>query len=97
MAKYEVHECTCQFSGIRIEKSRDYFHEDFTWLIVIERVATEMDLEENHYIENIGDQIWSVVAEINHCPYCGMQLSECKKEKKNFALFDSSGWSVQCL
>ncbi len=97
MARFEVHECTFLSPGIRIEKSRSYFHDDFTWQIVVEREATEKDLEENHYLENVGDPIWSVVVEINHCPYCGEQLRENKIGNKAFDLFDSSGWSMQCL
>jgi len=97
MNEFEIHECSYQFPGIRVEKSRSYFHEEFTWQLVIEREATEKDIEENHYLENIGDQLWSVVAEINYCPYCGMRLNEMEHKQKSFALFDSSGWSVKCL
>jgi len=97
MTQFQVHECAFQFPGIRIEKSRSYFHEDFTWQIVVERVATEKDLEENHHLENVGDELWSVVVEIDHCPYCGEQLRENKTGKKTFELFDSSGWSVKYL
>lgn len=97
MSNYERHECSYHHQGIRVEKSRSHFHEKFTWQLVIEREATEEDLEENNYLENIGDTIWSVVAEIDYCPYCGEQLNQEKDENKEFALFDSSGWSVRHL
>ena len=97
MAQFEVHECAYQSPGIRIEKSRSYFHQSSTWQIVVEREATEKDIEENHYLENVGDQIWSVVVEINHCPYCGKELRDNKFGEKSFALFDSYGCSVQYL
>ena len=97
MSKYEKHECLYQQEGARIEKSRMYFHEKCTWQLVLEREATEEDLEETGYLENVGDSIWSVVAEINHCPYCGVQLNTTKDENKEFCLFDSTDWSVRCL
>ncbi|ASJ72828.1 hypothetical protein [Granulosicoccus antarcticus] len=44
------------------------------WVMTISREATESDLEENHKLEEVGESIWMVAAEITHCPYCGEHL-----------------------
>jgi len=97
MKDYEIHKFKFQGEGIRIEKSRTYFHEECTWQLVISREATEDDLNNNHHLENIGDEIWSVVAEINSCPYCGGKLREKPINDGEFCLFDSSGFSVEII
>ncbi len=97
MSDFEIHECKLQMPGARLIKSKSYFHEKFTWQLIIERVASEEDLEQNHYLENAGDQLWSVVAEVNHCPYCSLQLNENKNKTKEFVLLDSSDWSTNRL
>ena len=97
MDRYSVHECRKQPSGIRIECSRDTFHDAFTWQLTFCREATEEDLQNNHYLEQVGEEIWSLVAEISHCPYCGKELMNSLKNKGEFVLFDSSGCSVNVL
>jgi len=94
MDKFAVHECQYQDSGIRIEFSRSYFHEHFTWQLVVTREATELDLEMNHELEQVGDQIWSTVIEINNCPYCGEKLRRSALDSIEYAHFDSSGWEI---
>jgi len=89
--------CEHQPSGVYIEYSRDTFHDDFTWQITYLREATEKDLENNHYFELVGDTIWSLVAEIQNCPYCGEKLAENQKNNGEFVLFDSTGWSITIL
>jgi hypothetical protein len=58
------------------------------WILTIQKEATEKDLEENHYLENIGDIIWQTELEITHCPYCGERLFGCDpKETKKYGKF----------
>ena len=61
MGKLKIHECQFQVPGIRVEYSRSYFHKKFTWQLVITKEATEVDLEYDSYLENVGDE-------------CGVQL-----------------------
>lgn len=93
----EIHECRFQGSGIRIEKSRNYFHDGSTWQLVVTREATEEDLANNHYLEVVGEGIWSIVVEISNCPYCGKELRNDKAKDIRFVLFDSTGFSVKIL
>ena len=44
------------------------------WALYLVREATEEDLEENHYLEEVGDSMWSVWHEISYCPHCGTKL-----------------------
>jgi len=97
MGKYSVHECRNQPVGIRVEFSRDTFHEKFTWQVTFSREATEEDLENNHYLEEVGEVMWSLVAEITHCPYCGEKLMGSLSNNGEFVLFNSSGWSTKVL
>ncbi len=95
MCEFEIHECEYQVEGVRVERSRDYFQEKYTWCLVISRMATEADLESNHYLEAIGDQIWTTVIEINTCPFCSTSLRVEKSVDVEFLHWDSSGWSVK--
>jgi len=97
MKKYDRHICNAQTPGVTIEYSRDCFHEDFTWQLSIVKEATENDLNENHFIENIGDDVWSTVIEINNCPFCGAKLRKNILTEVEFVHYDSSGWSIECL
>ena len=97
MNKYDRHVCESLPNSVRIEFSRDTFHKSFTWQIVFTREATEEDLESNHYLENVGEEMWSLFAEITNCPYCGKKLMERQKNDGEFILYDSSGWSVNVL
>jgi len=55
MSKYDRHACEAQTDEIRIEFSDDIFQDNFTWQLVISRGATESHLENNHYLENVGN------------------------------------------
>ena len=92
--EYQIHDCLQQRPGVRIERSRSYFHSDFTWQLVITREATEEDLQNNNHLENVGDEIWSTVVEINNCPFCGEELRKEDLSTMEYAHFDSSGWSI---
>jgi hypothetical protein len=95
MRKFRIHECPFQGPGIRIEHSRSYFHDKFTWQLVVTREASARDLDHNHHLENPGDELWSTVVEVNNCPFCGLKLREDKLSNIDFSHFDSSGWSVE--
>jgi hypothetical protein len=66
------------------------------WRLDIQREATEADLEENNYPEEVGQTLWTTSLEIRHCPCCGQQLSESGEEAPadfgRFVHIDSSGW-----
>jgi len=97
MDEFKIHECPHQDSGVRVEYSRSYFHEHFTWQLVISRQATELDLENNHQLEQVGEEMWSTVVEINNCPYCGATLRRDVLDSIKYAHFDSNGWSIDIL
>ncbi|WP_027851781.1 hypothetical protein [Marinospirillum insulare] len=40
------------------------------------RVATENDVQENHYLEEEGQVIEAVTIPVLYCPYCGERLEE---------------------
>ncbi len=63
------------------------------WHLNINRVATEQDLEENHYLEEVGQTIESVAINILYCPYCGEKLSHSQGECiPSFRHNDYSKW-----
>ncbi len=95
MDKFNIHECKSQVSEVRIEYSKSYLHETFTWQLVITKEAKEIDLEENHYLENVGDALWSTIIEVNNCPFCGLKLRDKKLTEIEFVHLDSSGWSIE--
>ncbi len=97
MSSYTVHKCTSQPKGVFIEYSGEVFHDDFTWQISYLREATEEDLENNHYLEQVGEILWSFVAELKYCPYCGLELSKNLKNGGEFVLFNSLNGSVDIL
>jgi hypothetical protein len=63
------------------------------WTLNINRVATESDLEENHYLEYVGQTIEHVALSILFCPYCGEELGQPKpKFVPSFQHNDFSKW-----
>jgi predicted aldo/keto reductase-like oxidoreductase len=97
MSEYQRHRCNFQNDGIRIKKPRSHFHENFSRQLVISRETIKDDLENHHCLENIGQEIWTTVIEINNCPFCGEKLREKKIKYCEFSLFDSTGISVDIL
>jgi len=101
MNVYKIHECEfLPKDGIIIVFSDSFIHSDkAVWNLIIQREATEEDLEENHYLENAGDTIWQTALEIYNCPFCGQTLSNKRaiNTAGNFAHIDSSGWSSRRL
>ncbi|MGE6529925.1 hypothetical protein ACQKEM_13050 [Pseudomonas sp. NPDC077382] len=92
-----VHHCEEQPSGITVRLNNDYFdRRDSTWCLFIERQATEDDLEENHYLNEAGEIIWTTIVEISHCPYCGSKLaSDTIIDTGGFAHIDFSGGTAR--
>jgi len=66
------------------------------WILNIQREATESDLQENSYLENIGDILWLTRIEIRYCPFCGEQLPGLDRAKLphygEFQHHDFSRW-----
>lgn len=65
--------------------------------LFVERLATANDLQENHYLEEVGDTLWATAVEIRCCPYCGVELTDARSAMSSddfgyFIHLDSSGW-----
>ena len=94
---YKYHECDfLPITGVSIIYAESLLcGEHDAWNLVIEREATEEDLEENHYLENVGDTIWQTVMEIHCCPFCGSVLSQSREKGKvgTFIRYDMSRWN----
>ena len=89
-----AHQCDAIPAGVRVEPDSGYLGKDTQWVLVVSREATEADLEENNYLENVGEEIWSTVVRIACCPYCGEQLGDLNVQDAAFAHFDFSRWTM---
>ena len=49
-------------------------------LLNLNNVASEQDLEENHYLEEVGQTKEHVILNILFCPYCGEKVKEGNSE-----------------
>jgi NADH pyrophosphatase NudC (nudix superfamily) len=66
---------------------------DDNYILNINQIATEEDLEENHHLEYVGQTIFQVAINIKFCPYCGEDLKHPKNEiVPEFKLYDFSKW-----
>lgn len=88
--------------GVRVERESGYIGLAlWQWCLVVERVATEEDVEENHYLENSGEMIWSTVVGISHCPFCGALLESSSSgfevPRAEYFHVDGLGWRVKIL
>ena len=93
------HEHRCSFipEGIHIYRAKHFLdNSQWPWCLVIARLATQKDLEENHYLDEEGDTIWQTVVGITHCPYCGEPLENQSQESEqleaDFYHADFTGW-----
>ena len=81
-------------NGVYVEFSEE---KKLVWKLYIQRQATESHLAENHYLETVGETIWTTEIEIVHCPYCGEKLPGLGRiDRETYGRFrhiDSSGWS----
>jgi hypothetical protein len=93
---YKLHQCDfLPKQGVQVISAKGYIPgRDKTWCLYIFREATESDLENNHYLEEEGDLIWTTAIEISHCPYCGRSLFENMKERDvDFGKFTHTDFS----
>jgi hypothetical protein len=68
------------------------------WNLIIRKEASKEDLEENHYLEEVGEIIWETILEISHCPYCGEALGKTGTVVSGKPIHrDYSGWSVTIM
>ena len=87
-------------NGLGIYRAENFLSGgSWEWCLVVQRLATAEDLEENHYLEDIGDAIWTTVVEISHCPFCGELLPDARPSPSSpeaaFQYVDSSGWDAK--
>ena len=95
------HTCTAQpGNGIGVYRAEHFLNgENWEWCLVVQRLATESDLEENHYLENIGDTIRATAVGISHCPFCGYLLPDAKQSMSppgaEYQHVDYGGWTAR--
>jgi hypothetical protein len=84
----QVHQCkSMQSAEAWIEKNHD------EWMLSINRVATEQDLEENHCLEFIGQTIENIMINVIFCPYCGEKMGQPLEDfTPSFHYNDFSKW-----
>jgi len=88
--------------GVHIVRAEYHLEDsDWSWSLIVCRLATPTDLEENHYLEEEGETIWQTIVGISHCPFCGAAL-EADIERPipreaDFHHIDSSGWHSKRL
>jgi len=95
----KVHEC-CQIPGdnVSVVSADQYLNEGrWQWCLVVRREATESDLNDNQYLESVGDTIWHTSVGISHCPFCGECLPGVQVRSQGaeaeFLHVDFSAWS----
>lgn len=77
--------------GVSIVSSSGYGRlTEWEWCLVIEREATEADLDEAPLLEQVGETMWTTVIGILHCPFCGDRLSSTLKPCPAVAQFQHS-------
>ncbi|EAZ97153.1 hypothetical protein [Marinobacter sp. ELB17] len=94
-----IHDCDqMPKNGVAVRSGSGFFEDDdLGWCLFVERLATEDDLQENHYLEEVGEMIWMTAVEIKFCPYCGEKLVAAQSESPTddfgyFVHIDSSSW-----
>ena len=99
-ADYKFHEClNLPKMGVQVIYDTQLHQSKKTWRLDIYREATEEDLEENHYLETVGELLWSTSVEVAFCPYCGKDLYEGNnltvEELAQVVHWDYSVWSAK--
>ena len=84
----DLHRCeNMKLAEAWYEQAEDYF------VLNLNRVATEMDLHENHYLEEEGQTIETVAIKVLYCPYCGEKLAGASTSlSPSFVHHDFSKW-----
>jgi hypothetical protein len=93
-----THQCPAMpRQGVEIRRDDELSDADPPdWVLSIYRQATESDLEQNHYLEEVGETIWNTLIAIRHCPFCGERLSDDSDLGAYPAKhFDYAGWNMQ--
>lgn len=92
----EEHKCDHLPAGAYLYKDELSSCGKKLWYLSLIREATEEDLEESHYLEAVGEVIWTVSVEVLFCPYCGKDLYNSKPNESTgyFALYDSSAYKM---
>jgi len=96
----KLHECpNLPKAGVQVIYDAQLHQSQKTWRLNIYREAIEEDLEENHYLETVGELIWSTSVEVAFCPYCGKDLYEGinlpVKALGQFVHYNYSGWNAK--
>ena len=100
VGSYKLHECSnLPKVGVQIIYDTHLRQSKKTWRLDVYREASEEDLEENHYLETVGELIWSTSVEVAFCPYCGIDLYEginlTAEELGQFVHCDYLGWNAK--
>lgn len=97
MQDYQLHQChQLPIQGIQIIQNIEYQgFDEKSWCLQIIREASEEDLEESTYFNEVGETIWETIIEISHCPYCGDLLPDSHGSPEKFIHFDYSSWHVK--
>jgi hypothetical protein len=96
--KHLTHQCSfLPDSGVWVVFDNELSNPDLCWRLLIQREATEEDLEENHHLEQVGDTMWAASVGILRCPYCAADLYTLSNAKPigvgEFSLHDHQGWT----
>ena len=97
---YELHECEFLPEGVSIVFSMDNIERKaMVWRMFIRREAKSEDLDNNHYLEEVGEIKWETSIEIVFCPFCGEQLFDLNanpfKNVGKFEHLDPGGWHIK--
>ncbi|EXJ47078.1 hypothetical protein [Vibrio sp. NH-UV-68] len=62
----------------------DHYTTDEQWFLFVSEMATEMDLELSHELNEVGELLWQTAFNIIHCPYCGLTLETTQTPTVHF-------------
>ena len=98
-----IHKCKyLDTEDVFIYKEMNPVTKKYIWKLSMAKVATEQNLEENSYFEQIGDHVWQLITEISYCPYCGEKLKEPKtiqelEDTQTIITDNSADWYAKVL
>lgn len=92
----EEHQCDKLPRGAYLYKEQLSSCSKNLWYFNLIHEAKEEDLEENHYLEDVGEAIWTMRAEVLFCPYCGKDLynGQPNESSGDFAFYGSSAYKM---
>ncbi|EJG0989148.1 hypothetical protein C4G66_RS19805 [Vibrio parahaemolyticus] len=62
----------------------DHYTTDEQWFLFVSEMATEMDLELSHELNEVGELLWQTAFNIIHCPYCDLTLETTQTPTVHF-------------